>query len=103
VVTQRLNPAQRIITVIGLGVGLLIVGGWIMSWGSSIGFVGPTPLTPSATYTQIPVIHEPFFAAHPWAEFLTWLGLLVVWVVCSIVVFKSPDSRTAPSAEDTHS
>ncbi|HEY5273442.1 MAG TPA: hypothetical protein VIJ34_09425 [Acidimicrobiales bacterium] len=102
-VTQKLNTAQRTITVIGLGLGLCIVGGWIMSWGSSIGFLGSTPLTPSATYSQIPVIHEPFFAVHPWAQFLTWLGLLVIWVVCSIFVFKSPDMKTDGSAEGADS
>jgi hypothetical protein len=80
---KPLNQAQRIIMVVGFGISLYFLGAWITTWGGSYGWVAYAPLTST-------VSHGPFLFFHPWAQFLIWLGLIVLWSLCALVILRSP-------------
>jgi hypothetical protein len=77
----RLNPSQRNVIVVGLGVALYFAGQWIMTWGGTFGGVAYAPLSKA--------VSGPFLIGNPWAQFLIWLGLVLVWIVCSLIIYGS--------------
>jgi hypothetical protein len=89
---RRLNLGQRIVIVIGLGVGLAVFGLWATSQGIASGWVGYAPLSSSAAYRSSLSIA---FAGglHPWVRLVIWLALIVFWTVVSIVFLRSPSER----------
>ena len=79
----RLNPPQRIVVVIGLGVTLYVVGQWVMTWGTHLytGWTGYAPL------------QRPYAGGlHPWVQLLLWVTLIGIWAGLSIPVLRSPSS-----------
>jgi len=65
-----MNLGQRIVVVIGLGVGLMVFGEWATT-PRAYGWVGFAPLSNSATYS-------PFGGGfHPWVRLLIWLALVI--------------------------
>lgn len=86
---RRLNRAQRIVIVIGLGIGLGAFGVWVTSLGNAFGWVGYAPLSSSAAYRSNLSIA---FAGdlHPWVRLVIWLGLIIFWTVVSILLLRSP-------------
>jgi hypothetical protein len=86
---RRLNLGQRIVTVIGLGVGLGILGVWATSQGKAFGWVGYAPLSSSATFRNSLSIAIAG-GLHPWVRLVIWLGLTIFWTVVSIVLLRSP-------------
>ncbi len=96
---SRLNRAQRIVMVVGLGIACYFFGAWVTSrgtgWpGGGTGWTGYAPLTnPYDTPNLIGGLH-------PWVRMVIWLVLVLVWVVASVLLLRS---RTAPKglgAED---
>ena len=69
------------VIVIGLGVAVYFAGQWIMTWGGTFGWVAYAPLSKA--------VSGPFLIRNPWAQFLIWLGLVLVWIVCSLVIYGS--------------
>ena len=77
---NRLNLRQRIVGVIGLGVGLWFFGQWATSWGA-VGWVGYAPLS-NTTFV-------PPGGLHAWVRLLIWLALTLVWVTLSMIILRS--------------
>ena len=84
-VTHRLNRAQRIVVVIGLGVALGFFGGWVTALGSVSGAFGWTGYAPLRVAT-----FGPESGLHPWVRLVIWLALTVVWAGTSIILLRSP-------------
>ena len=89
---RRLNLGQRIVFIVGLGVGLAVFGLWATAQGSPghlVGWTGYAPLQSSAAYRSSLSL---FFngGLHPWVQLLIWLGLTVMWTVSSILLLRSP-------------
>ena len=85
---QRLNALQRTVIVAGLAFALYWLGRWIILAGSTNGWIAYAPLSGAST-------SGPFLLTHVWAQLLIWLGLVLVWVVCSLFIF-----RTAHESEE---
>jgi hypothetical protein len=76
------NQRQRIVVVIGLGVALGAVGGWVTSWGEHVfGWTGYAPLS-TATF-------GPGSGLHSWARFLIWVGLTALWTASSAWLLRT--------------
>ena len=71
--------------VVGLGVALYFVGGWITTRGTGApyGWVAYAPL--SNTYNT----PNPLGGFHPWVRLLLWLVLIAVWVIASVFLLQS--------------
>ena len=85
---RRLNFAQRIVVVVGLGAVFYLVGGWATSLDSFSGCVGYAPLqvnTATSTYETAPFLG----GLHPWVRFVIWLVLIAVWVGVSLTLLRS--------------
>jgi heme/copper-type cytochrome/quinol oxidase subunit 1 len=78
-----MNSRQRVVIVAGFGVALYWLGRWIISAGSTNGWIAYAPLSGTSP-------EEPFLLTHLWAQLLIWLGLVIVWVVCSLLIFRDP-------------
>jgi hypothetical protein len=89
----KLNTRQRIVVVIGLGVGLYFFGGWVTTRGGvGTGWVAYAPLSNTVNTANYPgQVH------HPWVRLIIWLALIIVWVLTSVVLLRSPST---PKAED---
>ncbi len=72
--------------VVGLGVGLYALGGWITTRGTlaASGWVAYAPLSET--------INSPagISGLHPWVRLLIWLLLIMVWVITSAFLLRSP-------------
>jgi heme/copper-type cytochrome/quinol oxidase subunit 1 len=79
---RKLNTHQRLILVVGLAIALYWIGRWIIVGGST-GWIAYAPLSGQAN----PGL--PFLPTHIWAQLLIWLGLTLVWVVCSLFIMRS--------------
>lgn len=78
-----LNRTQQIMIVIGLGVGLYAFGGWITTRGSlGYGWEAYAPLSNSYG-TQVG-------GSHPWVRLLICLALILIWVIVSLLLLRSP-------------
>jgi heme/copper-type cytochrome/quinol oxidase subunit 1 len=86
--SRRLNLRQRIVIVVGLGLGLAFLGTWITAPRPLTGWTGYAPLSSSTAYSSRLSIT---FAGgpHPWVRLLIWLALTVFWSIASIVLFRS--------------
>ena len=90
--TQRMrrkwNRGQRVVVVVGLGVALYFFGGWITTrgTGAQYGWVAYAPL--SNTYNTPNV----FGGFHSWVRLVIWLLLILVWVVVSVFLLRSPST-----------
>lgn len=92
---RRLNFAQRIVVVVGLGIILLFLGSWLMSLGnhSPYGWVAYAPASGSVNFTTEGGLH-------PWVQFVLWLLLVLAWIAASLSLLSnaprsdldSPDS-----------
>lgn len=86
---RRLNLAQRIVIVVGLGAALFVFGEWAMTWGSHTsfpsGWTGYAPLiSPFAAYAR--------GGLHPWERTVIWLVLIAVWIVLGVFVMQTGKS-----------
>ena len=88
---RRLNLGQRIVVIVGLGVGLAVFGLWATAQGSPdhlVGWTGYAPLESSAAYRSS--LSLTFRGGlHPWVQLLIWLGLTILWTVTSVFVLRS--------------
>jgi hypothetical protein len=81
-----LNRVQRIVIIIGLGVGLYVFGGWITTRGNAgagYGWVAYAPLSTTAS-------PQPIGGLHPWVRLLIWLALILLWMIASLWLLRSP-------------
>jgi hypothetical protein len=105
----RLNLGQRIVIVVGLGVGLAAFGLWVIAQASpdrAFGWVGYAPLQSSAAYRSS--LSLAFRGGLPlWVQLLIWLGLTILWTITSAFVLRSsleslirsePSQRPTPGA-----
>ena len=86
---ERLGLAQRIVLVVGLGLGLLILGFYFMFLGSpaaQFGWFGYAPLT-----DNVLVRAEDNLSA--WQQMLIWIGLIVTWTIAGIVILSRPKGQ----------
>ncbi len=83
---RRLNKGQRIVIVVGLGLALYFVGGWVTTrgTGAQFGWVAYAPL--STTYNT----PDGPGGLHPWVRLIVWLVLILAWMVASVVLLRSP-------------
>jgi len=89
---RRMNRGQRVVVVVGLGVALYFLGGWVTTRGTPLqfGWVAYAPL--SNTYNT-PV---GLGGLHPWVRLVIWLVFTFVWVVASVLLLRS-----RPAEKDT--
>jgi hypothetical protein len=89
---QRLNLGQRIIIVVGLGIGLAVLCLWVIAQVSPdrpFGWVGYAPLESSAAYRSSLSLAVRGGLA-PWLQLVIWLGLTIIWATTSVFVLRSP-------------
>jgi hypothetical protein len=89
---QRLNTLQRTVIVVGLAFALYWLGRWIILAGSTNGWIAYAPSSGASP-------SGPFLLSHLWAQLLIWLGPVLLWVVCSLFIFRSapePNEETEP-------
>lgn len=88
----RLNLAQRIVAVIGLGAGLFVFGAWAMTWGTHMPF--PTGWTGYAPLLG-PFAADARGGLSPGERLVIWIALIAVWTVLAVLVFRTakPKSR----------
>jgi hypothetical protein len=81
---SRLNRAQRIVAVIGLGVALWFVGGYVTTLGNPFGVTGWIAYAPlSNTFGPTGyVLDSP-------ERLLVWLGLVIAWIVGSAFLLRT--------------
>jgi heme/copper-type cytochrome/quinol oxidase subunit 1 len=76
---------QRMVVVIGLGVGLYFFGGWVTTQGGSgSGWVAYAPLSNAVNTANLP---GPGFQS--WVRLLIWLALIAAWVVVGALLLRS--------------
>lgn len=79
------NFAQRVVLVIGLGVGLFFFGGWVTTLEEvRPGWVAYAPLTRAAFF---PDLRET--GLHPWVRLVIWLILLALWVGAAVFLLRT--------------
>jgi len=87
---------QRVVVVIGFGAGLYFFGSWITSRGGTA--TGWTSYAPLSINQPIP----PGSGLHPWVRLVIWLVLILVWVLSSVYLLRSPrPSRVENPTETT--
>jgi hypothetical protein len=82
---RSLNSRQGVIIVVGLAFALHWVGRWIISAGSTDGWIAYAPLSGASS-------GAPFLLTHPWAQLLIWFGLVLAWVVASLLIIEMDTS-----------
>jgi hypothetical protein len=89
---DRLSRSQRIVVVVAIGLGLWVVGSYLVNLGSGfhVGWTGNAQhvfsTAPLARSTGLP----------PLARVIIWLVLICVWALAAIKVLRQPgDSQTA--------
>jgi hypothetical protein len=88
---DRLGLAQRIVMVVGLGLGMFELGQYLMSLDSpaTFGWFGYAPLTQNAFVPAGSGLQT-------WQRLLIWLGLILVWSVAGVVILRPRrDAKTA--------
>lgn len=85
---NRLNTAQRVVIVIGLGIALAVAGRYLVSLGSPthFGWVAYAPLTSGAW--------PPGTGLPGWLRLVIWLGLTGIWSSVSVVVLSTHREET---------
>jgi hypothetical protein len=91
---RRMNRGQRVVIVIGLGVAMYSLGGWITTRGTGTpyGWVGYAPLQ---TYNTPNILG----GLHPWVRLVIWIALVVVWVFTSMLLLRSPAPPQGDASE----
>jgi hypothetical protein len=87
----NLNPRQRVVIVAGFAFALYWLGRWIIS-AAGTGWIAYAPLSGASS-------RAPFLLTHLWAQLLIWLGLVIVWVVSSLLILRDeqkPDQGPEP-------
>lgn len=86
-----LSKAQRVVVVVALGLGLAVVGTYLVSLGSGVrsGWYAYSPLTATlqAPGTGIPA----------WLRLIVWLVLIGLWALASLRVLRPPADQGTPS------
>jgi hypothetical protein len=86
---HRLNRAQRIVTIVALGIALYLLGVWVTSIGLHLPYG-------SATFTN--VITSNFVGGlYPWVRFTIWMLLIATWVGVSIPLLRDHKMKTGGS------
>jgi heme/copper-type cytochrome/quinol oxidase subunit 1 len=94
--SHAFNVRQRVVIVIGLGVGLSFVGGWLTTrGGGGTGWIAYAPLS-----TAVNVAGQPGPGLHPWVRLLIWLALIVVWMVIGVALLRSRTAQESSGAVD---
>jgi hypothetical protein len=80
----RMNLAQRIVVVVGLGAALYVFGMWAMTWGSQVSrvWIATSPLSGAFAAPDVSGLHL-------WARLLIWLALIGLWLGAALFVFRS--------------
>jgi hypothetical protein len=86
-VLDRLNLAQRVVVIVGLGAVLGFLGDYVTSLNSFTGWTGYAPL--SSSLLRVPGSFQ------PWEQLLVWLALVAVWVAASLFVLHGLPRRGA--------
>jgi hypothetical protein len=92
---RRLGLAQRIVIVVALGFALGAVGNFIVAgveFGANFGWFGYAPLTNNSFVTLNSGIA-------PWQQLLIWLGLILGWAACSILILRPTPVAQRPASE----
>ncbi|NNN09473.1 MAG: hypothetical protein HKL85_09820 [Acidimicrobiaceae bacterium] len=81
---RSLNRSQAIVVVIGLGLALYVLGGWLTNLGSHspVGWVAYAPLS----------TEDAFGGFHPWLRLIIWLLVIAVWVRSSTALLSAKSS-----------
>ena len=79
------RAAQRIILVIGLGLGLAVLGRYLVSLGraGTFGWFAYAPLN-----STLSNVHR---GVRPWLRLVIWLALIGVWTIASFVLLRPAD------------
>ena len=75
----------------GMAFALYWLGRWIIS-AAGTGWIVYAPLSGTSS-------RAPFLLTHLWAQLLIWLGLVLVWVVSSLLILRDhqkPDQESVP-------
>lgn len=87
---------QRVVVVIGLGIGLYFFGGWVTTRdGFRTGWVAYAPLSNAVNTANL---RGP--GLHPWVRLLIWLALIAVWVVVGVLLLRSRPAQDSSSPAD---
>lgn len=88
-----LGLAQRIVIVVGLGLGLMVLGAYLVSDSpANFGWFGYAPLGQDAFVPE-----GSGLAA--WQQMLIWLALILVWSTAAVMLLK-PRSAAEVEAPD---
>jgi hypothetical protein len=82
---RSLNRSQAIVVVIGLGLALWVLGGWLTDLGSNSP-VGSMTYGPFST-------GDAFGGFHPWLRLIIWLLVIAVWVRSSTALLSTKSSE----------
>jgi hypothetical protein len=85
VFVRRLGFAQRVIILIGLGLAMAALGGYIGTLGSqggNFGWFGYAPLTNS--------VFQPGADLSTWEQLLVWLALIALWTLAGLWLLAQP-------------
>ena len=89
--TNGWGRAQRIILVIGLGLGLAVLGRYLVSLGrpssANFGWFAYAPLDSTTAHAALRQA-----GLRPWARLLIWLGLIAVWTLMSLRILRRPQA-----------
>ena len=82
---RSLNRSQAIVVVIGLGLALWVLGGWLTDLGSNspVGWVTYAPFSTG----------DAFGGFHPWLRLIIWLLVIAVWVRSSTALLSTKSSE----------
>jgi heme/copper-type cytochrome/quinol oxidase subunit 1 len=86
---------QRVVVVIGFAAGLYFFGSWITSRvGTATGWTSYAPLS-------IGQANPPGPGLHPWVRLIIWLALILIWVLSSVFLLRSPRPSRAENPTET--
>lgn len=86
-----LSKAQRVVVVVALGLGLAVVGTYLVSLGSGVrsGWYAYSPLTAT--------LQAPGTGLPAWLRLIVWLALIGLWALASLRVLRPPADQGTPS------
>jgi len=86
---SRFNRGQRIVAVVGLGVALWFVGEYVTTLGNPLGVIAYAPLSKA--------IGPSGYSLTSLERLLVWLGLVIAWVVGSMLLLRATENAQLPS------
>ena len=87
---RQFNLAQRVVTVVGIGLALCLVGDGVTSWGSH-SFPGWVSYAPFANQLFSPVAK----GFQPWFRPLIWMFFVAMWSGIGLFLFRKPNHAPA--------